>query len=195
MMDALLDIARFLLGFLPWILFLFLPTGGWAPLRRAVLICLAASVVFSWKALKDRFLLQWATSVFFLFCAVSFYGFHWIWPAKHMSVIANLVLDGIIWLTVLAGKPFTMQYAKAETPRELWDTEAFKSGCRSIAIFWGALLFVPLAFSIFRVFHPAALPDVFYLLLTIFCMIFGIVSTTLFKRNKRKQRMGGLAQG
>lgn len=187
-MDTLLDIARFLLGFLPWILLLFLPTDGWEPLRRAVLICLAASVAFSWKGLRDRFILQWASTAFFLFCAIAFYAFNWIWLARHMSLVANLFLDAIIWLTVLAGNPFTMQYAKAETPREFWDTPAFVRGCRSIAIFWGALLLVPSAMSVFRLLYPTALPNSFYFLLTIFCMIFGIVSTTVFKRMKRKGR-------
>lgn len=188
-MDELLDIAKLIIGFFPWILFLFLPTDGWEPLRRAVLICLVVSVVFSWKALRDRFILQWTTSAFFLFCAISFYGFEWVWLANHMSIIANLVLDGTIWLTVAAGKPFTLQYAQAETPQEFWDTEAFIHGCRSIAIFWGALLLVPSAVSIFRLLYPAALPKAVCFLATLTCMIFGITYTTFFKRRKRRQRM------
>lgn len=194
MMDELLDIARFIIGFLPWILFLLLPTSGWEPLRRAVLICLIVSVVFSWKALRDRFILQWVTAVFFLFCAISFYGFKWIWLANHMSVIANVVLDGAIWLTVAAGKPFTLQYARAEAPREFWDTEAFIRGCRSIAIFWGALLLVPSVANIFRLYYPVALPKAVYFLVTLTCMIFGITYTTFFKRRKRRQRMALNAQ-
>ncbi len=188
MMDTLLDIGRFMIGFLPWILLLFLPTDGWESLRRAVLICLAASVVFSLKALRERFILQWTTTVFFLFCAISFYGFNWVWLANHMSVVANLVLDAIIWLSVLSGKPFTLQYAKAEAPPEVWNTEAFIRGCRSIAIFWGTLLLVPSALSLLNLFFPAALPKSLDFFITTTCMILGIVWTTLFKRAKRRQR-------
>ncbi|MGC9196092.1 MAG: hypothetical protein ACP5IL_11650 [Syntrophobacteraceae bacterium] len=188
MMDILLDIGRFVLGFLPWILFLFLPTDGWEPLRRAVLICLAASVVFSLKALRERFILQWTTVAFFLFCAISFYGFNWVWLARHMSVIANLVLDAIIWLSIVSGKPFTLQYAKAEAPPEVWNSEAFIRGCRSIALFWGALLLVPSAFSFLGLFYPAALPRGLGFFITLTCMVLGIVWTTLFKRAKRRQR-------
>jgi carotenoid cleavage dioxygenase len=188
MMDTLLDVGRFLIGFLPWILFLYLPTNGWEPLRRAVLMCLAASIVFSLKALRERFILQWATVAFFLFCAISFYGFNWVWLANHMSVVANLVLDAIIWLSILAGKPFTLQYAKAEAPSEIWHTEAFLRGCRSIAVFWGALLLVPSALSLLDLFYPAALPKGFHFFITPACMVLGIVWTTLFKRAKRRQR-------
>jgi hypothetical protein len=40
MIGELMDMVRLVVGFLPWILFLFLPTDGWEPLRRAVLVCL-----------------------------------------------------------------------------------------------------------------------------------------------------------
>ncbi len=188
MMHELQELVRFLLGFLPWILFLFLPTDGWEPLRRAVVVCLAASLVFGWKALRKGFILQWATLGFFLFCTISLYGFMWIWLAKHMGIIANGFLDGVIWFTVLVGKPFTLQYARADLPRELWYDEGLIRGCRLIAIFWGALLLVPTAFNAFRLLYPAALPDRFYFYLSLFCITFGICYTTFYKRKKREQR-------
>ncbi len=54
---------------------------------------------------------------FFLFSSIAFYGFKWIWLAEHNAIITNAVLDGIIWLTVLIGKPFTLRYARAELPQ------------------------------------------------------------------------------
>jgi hypothetical protein len=89
MRKELLEVAKFILGFLPWILFLFLPTDGWDPLRRAVVICLAASIVFTWKDLRRGFILPWGTLVFFLFSAISLYGFEWIWLAKNMGIISS----------------------------------------------------------------------------------------------------------
>lgn len=118
MIGELLDIAKFILGFLPWILFLLLPTDGWEPLRRAVVLCLAASVIFAWKMLRKGFILQWATVVFFVFCTISLYGFRGVWLAQHMGIVANSFLAGVIWFTVLIGKPFTLQYARADLPRE-----------------------------------------------------------------------------
>jgi hypothetical protein len=132
--------------------------------------------------------LQWATVVFFLFCAIALYGFRWIWLAKHMGIIANGFLAGVIWFTVLIGKPFTLQYARADLPKEQWNDEGLIRGCRFIAIFWGALLVVPTAFNAFRLFYPVALPDRFYFYLSLFCIIIGISYTTLYKRQKRKQR-------
>ncbi len=188
MISELLDIAKFILGFLPWILFLFLPTDGWEPLRRAVVVCLAASVIFAWKMLRKGFILQWATVVFFVFCAISLYGFRWVWLAQHMGIVANGFLAGIIWFTVLIGNPFTLQYARADLPREQWHDEGLIRGCRLIAIFWGTLLLVPTAFNAYRLYYPAALPDRFYFYLSLFCITFGICYTTFYKRRKREQR-------
>ncbi|MBU4485906.1 MAG: hypothetical protein KKD38_03175 [Candidatus Delongbacteria bacterium] len=188
MIGELLEIAKFILGFLPWILFLLLPADGWDPLRRAVAICLAVSVIFAWKELCKGFILQWATLVFFLFCTISLYGFKCIWLAQNMGIIANCFLTGIIWLTVLIGKPFTLQYARADLPQERWYDEGLINSCRFIAIFWGILLLVPTAFSSFRLFYPSALPDRFYFYLSLFCIVIGISYTTYYKRKKRKQR-------
>jgi hypothetical protein len=184
----LLEIAKFILGFLPWILFLLLPTDGWEPLRRAVVICLAVSIIFTWKGLRKGFILQWGTLLFFLFCTISLYGFSWIWLAGHMGIIANSVLTGIIWITVIIGKPFTLQYARADLPREQWNDKQLVRGCRFIAVCWGILLLIPTVLSFFRFFFPIALSDAFYFYISLFCIIIGISYTTYYKSRKRKQR-------
>ncbi|MFA5799427.1 MAG: hypothetical protein WC840_00530 [Candidatus Peribacteraceae bacterium] len=188
MIAALIESAKLILGFLPWFLFLFLPTDSWDRLRGAVVICLAASVLFSWKMLRKGFILQWATVAFFLFCALSLYGFRWVWLADHMGIIANGFLDGIIWFTVLTGKPFTLQYARAELPQEQWNDEGLIHSCRFIAIFWGMLLLVPIASEAFRLFYPHALPGRFSLFLSLSCIAIGSGYTMFYKHLKRRQR-------
>jgi hypothetical protein len=188
MLTELAEIAKFILGFLPWILFLLLPTDGWEPLRRAVAICLAVSVVVAWRELLKGFILQWATVAFFLGCVIAFYGFGWIWLAQHMGVVANGFLAGVIWLTVLIGKPFTLQLARADLPPERWHDAALVRSCRFIAVFWGVLLLVPTAASTFGLLYPQALPRRFYFYLSLCCVALGIVYTSYYKRMKRRQR-------
>lgn len=190
MIDELAAIAKFLFGFLPWIVFLLLPTDSFDSLRRAVAICLVLSVAFSWKQLRDRFILQWATVAFFLFVAIAFYGFEWIWLARHMAITVNAFLDGIIWLTVLIGKPFTLQYARAELPAERWHDADLVRSCRTIAIFWGGLLLIPTSFGVFRLLYPDALPPRFYFLLSVVCIVFGAVVTTFYRRTQRRRQAG-----
>lgn len=188
MIDGLVELAKFLFGFLPWLVFLFLPTNSWDSLRRAVVICLVLSVAFSWKQLRAGFALQWATTVFFLFSAIAFYGFEWVWLARHMSIITNAFLDGIIWFTVMTGKPFTLQYARADLAPAKWYDEDLIKSCSVIAKFWGVLLLVPTAFGAFQLLYPSALPEAFYFALSVTCIFAGAVFTNLYKSMKRRQR-------
>lgn len=192
MMNELLEITKFVLGLLPWILFLILPTNNWDQLQRAVAICLAISIIFAWKELRKCFILQWASVLFFLFCTISFYVFKWLWLAEHMAIISNGFLTGIILFTIIIGKPFTLQYARAELPKEQWYDEDMIRGCQFIAIFWGMLLFIPTAFNAFRLFCPHALPDRLYSYLNPVCIIIGVFYTTFYKHKKRKQRKAAL---
>jgi hypothetical protein len=190
MINELREVVKFIFGFLGWIVFLLLPTDGWEPLRRAVVISLVVSVVSSWKQLRGGFVLAWATVAFFVLCAVSFYVFEWVWLAKHMAIVANAVLAGIIWFTVLIGKPFTLQYARADLPPERWNDENLVRGCRTIAIFWGSLLLVPVVFNVFRHSYPNALPDMVYFSMSIFCIVFGTIFTRLYIHLSRRRRAG-----
>lgn len=188
MLRELREIASFILGFLPWILLLVLPSRSWDQFRRVVAICLVVAVVLGWKQLRKGFLLQWATVAFFLVSTVSLYELAWVWLAEHMGIIANALLAGIVWFTILVGKPFTIQLAREDTPPERWHDEAFTSACRFIAIFWGLLLLVPTAAAIFRAVYSHALSDHFYLYLSLSCIAVGTVFTSVFKRIKRQQR-------
>ena len=176
------------MGLLPRLLFLFLPTDGWEPLRRAVLACLAVATLVSWKQLRKGFILSWGTWLFFLLCAIAFYGFKWIWLARHMGVIANATLAGIVWLTILSGKPFTLQYARAELPKERWNDKQLVRSCRSIAVFWGWLLLVPTLLSVFRLYFPARLPGGFYFCASLLCIAVGTTHTMRFKHKSRNAR-------
>lgn len=188
MIPTLKEVASFIIGFLPWILLLLLPTDGWDPLRRATAVCLIVALVLGWNALRRGFILQWATVGFFLFCAIAFYGFSWTWLAELMGIIANGFLAGVIWLTVLTGNPFTLQYAREELPRERWHEAGVIHVCQVIAIFWGTLLLVPTLFSVFRLLYPTALPAHFYFYLSLLCMAVGIGYTTIYRHKKRAER-------
>lgn len=184
----LLYIAKFLYGFLPWIMFLFLPTHSWEQLKTAVAICTVASIVFGWSTLRKGFILQWVSTGFFLFCTISFYAFKWIGLAEHMGIVTNSILSGIIWLTILVGKPFTLQYAREELPREQWDNEDLVASCLHIAVFWGTLLLVPVIFSIIELLKPGALPESFFFYLSIVCIVIGTLYTSYYKRKVRRRR-------
>lgn len=187
-MRDLKDLLSLLLGFIPWLLFMFIAGHTLAGLERAILVCLAASLVFGFKDLRSGFILQWGSLLFFLSCGIFVNILHNIWVARHMDLLANSFLAGIVWLTVVADKPFALQYARRDLPPEKWNDPDFIRGCRSITVVWGALMTFSVCVSIFKRVSPVVLPGPVYFDISLLTICSGLVYTTLFKRRKRLQR-------
>ena len=186
-MKDLKEIMSFLLGFMPWILFLFFSGQTFVSLERSILIGLLASLIFGYKELRGGFLLQWGTLIFFIACAVTVDGLKWIFVAKSMAIISNGFLALLIWWTLAIGKPFTLQYARAELPKEQWNDPALIQSCRFLAVVWAFLLTFLTLMAAFKNFNPGRYPDGIYFGITIAAIVGGIVFTTLYKKYKRNQ--------
>jgi len=187
-MRDLKDLLILLLGFIPWLLFLFLAGHSMTSLERALLISLAASLVFGFRDLRHGFILQWGSLLFFLSCFILVNILKNTWVARHMDILANSFLAGLVWLTVLVGKPFALQYARKDLPREKWNDPNFIRGCRSITVVWGALMTFSVCVSVFKRISPVSPPDWVYFDITLLTMLAGVTYTTIFKRQKRLQR-------
>lgn len=189
-MKFIKEIAKFLVGFMPWILFLFISGNSLTSLERAIIICFIASIVFGIRELRSGFILQWGTLFFFVACLLAVNVLKMTAVAENMGLLANGFLASIIWLTVLAGKPFTLQYARAELPKERWhDLELVKS-CRFIAIVWGSLLTFSAGVSFFRAVEPGRYPAWCYACISIGTIIGGTIFTQVYKSYKRAQSQG-----
>lgn len=187
-MRDLKNLLNLLLGFIPWLLFLFFSGHTLAGLERALLVSLAASLAFGFNDLRRGFILQWGSLVFFLACVVLVNMLKVVWVARNMDILANSYLAGLIWLTVLAGRPFALQYARRDLPMELRDDPEMIRGCRSITIVWGALLTFSVAVTVFKRIAPAALPARVYFDISLLTVFGGAAYTAIFKRRKRMER-------
>jgi carotenoid cleavage dioxygenase len=187
-MKDLKEIISFLLGFMPWILFLFFSGQTFTSLERSILIGLLASLIFGFRELRGGFLLQWGTLIFFLLCAVTVNGLKWTFVAQSMGIISNGFLALLIWWTLMIGKPFTLQYARAELPKEQWNDPALIQSCRFLAVVWAFLLTFLSLVAAFKSFKPGLYPDGIYFGITIAMIAGGVVFTTVYKKYKRSQR-------
>jgi hypothetical protein len=115
-------------------------------------------------------------------------GMKWIFVAKSMGIISNGFLALLIWWTLMIGKPFTLQYARAELPKEQWDDPALIQSCRFLAVVWAFLLTFLALIAAFKSFKPGVYPDGIYFGITIAMIVGGIVFTTVYKKYKRSQR-------
>jgi len=171
---------------MPWILFLFLSGHSLVSLERSITICLVVSLIFGFRDLRRGFILQWGTLVFFSGCMILVNFMSVVFVAKNMGIISNGFLASIIWLTIFIGKPFTLQYAKAELPKEKWDDPKLIHSCNFVAMIWGLLLCLGASAQVFKALKPDLYPDWVYFDISIAIILGGIVFTSLYKRRKRR---------
>lgn len=125
-----------LIGFLPWILYSVF--SG----RIAMIVALAAILIFDRKDLKAGFILPCCTFAYFsvLLMVSLFYHSHWL--MQNMWLISNGVLACISFGSAIIKQPFTMQYAKKQTPEAYWSSPLFLEINYILTIAWGFLFLV-----------------------------------------------------
>jgi carotenoid cleavage dioxygenase len=121
-------------------------------------------------------------------CAITVNFSHSMFVAQNMGIISNGFLACLIWGTIFVGKPFTLQYAMADLPREQWSDPALVKSCRFIAVIWAALLSFSAFVAYFKVLNPALYPEWIYFLISMGVMLGGTVFTSAYKKYKRNQR-------
>lgn len=181
------ELGVLLLGFIPWLLFLLLSGHSLTSLEHAIIVSLFASLTFGFGELKRGYILTWGTLLFFCFCAVFVNLLGVLWVATYMDLLANTALAGIMWLTILVGKPFALQYARRDVPKERWNDPKFIQGCRYITLVWACLMSMAAGLSVFRRSSLVSLPGWVYFDASLCIILTGLTFTTLFKRQKRLQ--------
>lgn len=183
------ELGGLVLGFLPWLLFLFLSGNSLASLERAIIISLVACVSIGFRELRAGFILAWGTLIFFGFCAITVNLFQIVWVAREMDLLSNSALAGVMWLTLLMGKPFVLQYARRGRPKEEWNDPGLIHGCRQMTIAWASLMTLSVALSIVKRSSLFNFPGWVWFTLSLLVIISGLIYTTVFKRKKRLKRL------
>ena len=134
------------LAFAPWIIFDVV--AGPSTWKLAAFAALVASVVLSLPELRTRRglpkILDAVGIVFFAVICVLGLALdrgQLIWLETYAQVISNGVL-AVTALGSLAFVPFTEQYARQSTPRQIWDTPGFKRTNRVLTAVWGLVFAV-----------------------------------------------------
>jgi uncharacterized membrane protein len=143
-----------LLGFAPWIVFWVLVGNN--TFQHAAWAALAAAVIVNAKGLnkKNYKVLDIGTLLFFLVQAVITLFAEPVWLETWTHFSGNAALLVISLISLLIGKPFTLQYAREQTPEEFWTTPLFYSINRNITLVWTAAFAVQTASSALTVIWP-----------------------------------------
>ena len=127
---------KLILAFAPWLAFLFIAHGSLFRLKLGLIIALVLSIVMGVSRLH-RGVILWVGLGFFSCASLAVIGFGNMWAVKHMGIAASGVLAISTWLTVISGKPFTMDYAKEHVDPSLWTTPSFISTNMVLTSVWG----------------------------------------------------------
>lgn len=131
------------IGFIPWIVFWSLSGPGlWTPAILGALLAAAGLVSWRWHKRHDAKTMEIVSLGYFAVHAIVTLAFGSPFFKEYGPVLNSLVLAGMAWGTLLAGSPFTYQYAREDWPRELWDNPLFVLTNQIITGAWGAIFLV-----------------------------------------------------
>jgi len=144
---ALIDrvLANPITGFLPWIVLAVIEGPGRIALACAVALAMSALFLVTEKV-------RGSSPKALSFVDVVAFGAFLIgslvaspdtttWLETWFGEIANIVLVLFVAISLLVRQPFTLQYAKEQTPEEYWDSPTFLRVNYVITAVWGLAFF------------------------------------------------------
>lgn len=134
----LISFVRLLLAFLPWISFLLIAQGSLLRLKIGLVVALVINLTMGLLRLH-RGIILWAGLLFFSFASIMVLGLEIPWVIHAMGILASGTLALATWVSLLIGRPFTIDYAREHTDPALWHTQAFLRSNQFITALWGAV--------------------------------------------------------
>jgi hypothetical protein len=181
------DMLKILLGFLPWILFGIMAGPPLTRLEIALAVGLAATLALGVKQLRKGFFLTWGSLLFFLVSFILVAFLKNLWVVENMDLLARATLAVIAWGSIIAGRPFTLQYARESVPEAYWHTPEFIYTSYFISIVWGIIFLIALGASLFRPYLDQ-MASWLYPLLATGSMFLGIIFTQWYVHRVRRAR-------
>jgi hypothetical protein len=174
-------------GFLPWIIFAVMAGPPLTRLEAALAVSLLSVPLLGYKQLRRGFFLTWGSLLFFGLSLILVAFLQNLWVVRHMDVLARATLAAIAWASILAGQPFTLQYARESVPEAYWRTPGFIHTGYLISIVWGIIFLIALGASLSRPYLEQIGGWLYHFLAT-GIMIMGIIFTQWYVHRVRKAR-------
>jgi len=154
----------------------------------AIVVALAAAVftiVMEKKAGRSVKILQAGTLAVFVVFGLAAIFVDPAWLGRWIRLLSNASLTFIVFVLVLIGKPFTIQYARESVPKEFWDTPEFLRANYIITWVWVAAFTINTAISGLNHFIPSINVVVNYLI-SICPFIAATMFTTWYTKKGKK---------
>jgi hypothetical protein len=179
-----------LVGFLPLVVYGILSGATLQSQKIALLAACIVSLVVGYKTLKRGFYLDWANFLMFAGALVCISVLNLTVIAEYMGIVIYLVLALMAFGSLLAGVPFTIQYARDMVDKSRWDHPIFRSVNVFMTRVWGSLFVVNLALVTYAKFGTGFGAQVAGMAIYV-VLILGIVFTVMYPEYLRKQQQAG----
>ena len=134
-----------LLGFLPLVVYGILAGSSVTSVIVALAAALVTTILTGWSDLRKGKLLSWANLATFggFFAIIGILGAQWLVP--FMGTLIYATLAAVTFASMLAHRPFTLQYAREMVDPALWESPVFIRVNFLMTGVWGAVF----AFNLF----------------------------------------------
>lgn len=126
-----------LLAFAPFVAFAVL--NHFVDPTIALAVAAVVSIVLTGRELgmgRSAKILEVGTAILFAGLAIVSYLSTAPWPVMQVKLAVDLGLALIVLVSLIIGKPFTLQYAEENSPEQIWDTPQFKKANAMITTVW-----------------------------------------------------------
>lgn len=134
-----MQFLKLLLGFAPWIAFLFIAHGSLFRLKLGLVVAAILTLVMAVTKLH-RGVIMWVGIAFFTYASIAVLVFENMWTVRHMGILANGALALGAWGTLAVGRPFTLEYAREHTDPSRWNDPLFIRTNVIITTVWAVVL-------------------------------------------------------
>ena len=175
-----------LTGFLPLIVFGLLSGNTPQSTQIALLAAAIVSLLVGYQRLKRGFYLDWANILMFAGALFCFSVLNIPAVADYMRIVIYFVLMLVAFGSLIAGVPFTLQYARDMVDKSRWDNPAFQSVNRFMTGVWGGIFLLNLILVTYSKIGVGSAARAAGLLVWGF-LIIGIIFTMLYPEYLRKK--------
>lgn len=114
------------------------------------------SCLFSYSKLRKGFILEWGSLLLF-FAGIISHVVGTQWLIQHLSILMSLFFIAAAGISLLIGRPFTMQYAKLEMDQKVWNHPLFLRINQIMTGIFGIIFLGVALVNLYRYFHPGIL--------------------------------------
>ena len=184
--EVCMPIFKMILVFAPWLAFLVIAQGSLLRLEIGLAVALGLSMIMG-LARIHRGVILWAGLLFFTYSAVAVVLYHNTWTIRYMGVLASAILAISTWFGVIIGKPFTLDYARAQVDSSVWNDPGFIRSNVIVTSAWGLVFILNAVLALGKSYH-FILPELGYEIISYALLISTAFFTSWYTKIARVKR-------